>query len=73
MSDASFVLMIRTQCVELSKTPRTLAPKGKKKPEKGKEPEVVYDYHDGAIHDEGLKAHILRGYEQFKVGFSFTL
>lgn len=57
------------QCVELPKSPRPPPAKGKKKPDKdkGKEQEVVYDYHDGAVQDIALRAHLLRGYEQFKV------
>ncbi|KAG2145131.1 hypothetical protein DEU56DRAFT_732147 [Suillus clintonianus] len=69
--------------VELSKSPRTLAPKsnkGKGKGNgKGKEKEQAsallpsYDYHDGSLHDYALHAHFLRGYEQFKLTHgSFT-
>ena len=59
------------KCIELPKTPRQPIAKGKKqdkKANKGKDQEVIYDYHDGAIHDIALKTHLLRGYEQFKVG-----
>ncbi|KAI0077703.1 hypothetical protein K474DRAFT_1661283 [Panus rudis PR-1116 ss-1] len=63
-------------CIELAKTPRTIVNKSKGKG-KNKEPppkqETVYDYHDGSIHDNALRKHILRGYEQFKlVHGSFT-
>ncbi|KAG1746656.1 uncharacterized protein EDB91DRAFT_1118237 [Suillus paluster] len=72
--------------VELAKTPRTLPPKSKDKGKgkandkgKGKEKEQAsalqpsYDYHDGSLHDYALRAHLLRGYEQFKLSHgSFT-
>lgn len=50
--------------------------KGKSKG-KGKEPEhkpdTTYDYHDGSVRDIALRAHILNGYEQFKLTHgSFT-
>ena len=31
---------------------------------------VVYDYHDGSLHDAALRAHFERGYEEFKVSKS---
>lgn len=63
-------------CVELAKTPRPAVTKGKSKG-KGKEPEqkveVIYDCHDGSVRDVALRAHIRRGYEQFKLTHgSFT-
>ncbi|KAG1814547.1 hypothetical protein EV424DRAFT_1325928 [Suillus variegatus] len=70
--------------VELAKTPRTLLPKPKDKGKgngkgKGKEKEKAstllpsYDYHEGSFHDYALRAHLLRGYEQFKLTHgSFT-
>lgn len=72
------------QAVELAKTPRTLLPKPKDKGKgngkgKGKEKEKAstllpsYDYHEGSFHDYALRAHLLRGYEQFKLTHgSFT-
>ncbi|KAG1880361.1 hypothetical protein C8R48DRAFT_683684 [Suillus tomentosus] len=70
--------------VELAKTPRTLLPKPKDKGKgngkgKGKEKEKAstlqpsYDYHEGSFHEYALRAHLLRGYEQFKLTHgSFT-
>ncbi|KAG2053660.1 hypothetical protein BDR06DRAFT_956401 [Suillus hirtellus] len=70
--------------VELAKTPRTLLPKPKDKGKgngkgKGREKEKAstlqpsYDYHEGSFHDYALRAHLLRGYEQFKLTHgSFT-
>jgi hypothetical protein len=42
---------------------------GAKPADKGKncESSVVYDYHDGSVHDLALRSQILRGYEEFKV------
>ncbi|KAI0334536.1 hypothetical protein GY45DRAFT_1343283 [Cubamyces sp. BRFM 1775] len=65
-------------CYEVAKTPRQLPPtnKAKENPKgksKGKEkeqalrPTVLYDYHDGSVHDEAVRAHFQRGYEGFKV------
>ncbi|KAI9458128.1 hypothetical protein BJY52DRAFT_1269847 [Lactarius psammicola] len=72
-------------CIELAKTPRPVpANKGKSKDkgksgakaaDKGKngESSVVYDYHDGSVHDLALRAQVLRGYEEFKLTHgSFT-
>ncbi|KAI0372716.1 hypothetical protein BV20DRAFT_990959 [Pilatotrama ljubarskyi] len=73
-------------CYEVAKTPRPppSASKSKdsaKSKSKGKEkekdqtsrPRVVYDYHDGSVHDEALRTHFRRGYEEFKlVHGSFT-
>ncbi|KAG2157853.1 uncharacterized protein EDB93DRAFT_1125050 [Suillus bovinus] len=70
--------------VELAKTPRMLLSKPKDKGKgngkgKGKEKEQAstlqpsYDYHEGSFHDYALRAHFLRGYEQFKLTHgSFT-
>ncbi|KAH9941515.1 hypothetical protein B0H21DRAFT_780155 [Amylocystis lapponica] len=65
-------------CFEVAKTPRSTQMKTKNKEKakvkgKGKNKEnvlpqeVTYDYHDGSIHDLALRAHILCGYEQFKL------
>lgn len=34
---------------------------------KEKEGGPIYDYEDGSVHDAALRAHILIGYERFKV------
>ncbi|OBZ73855.1 Vacuolar fusion protein CCZ1 [Grifola frondosa] len=72
-------------CVEVAKTPRPAVTKGKgKETAKGKakdknmpiRQEVIYDYHDGSVHDVSLRAQIQRSYEQFKLiygSFSFVL
>ena len=69
----------RFQCIELAKTPRPPPTNKGKSKDKGKsgakaadkgknaESSVVYDYHDGSVHDFALRAQILRGYEEFKV------
>lgn len=31
------------------------------------------EYHDGTLHDAAIRAHLLQGYEQFKVGFTPAL
>ncbi|KAI0350698.1 hypothetical protein OH77DRAFT_1488693 [Trametes cingulata] len=73
-------------CYEVAKTPRPPpsaskskdSAKGKSKgKEKEKEqatrPAVLYDYHDGSLHDEALRTHFRRGYEEFKlIHGSFT-
>lgn len=68
-------------CVELAKTPRPPpANKGKSKDKGNKsgakaadKSSVVYDYHDGSVHDLALRAQVLRGYEAFKLTHgSFT-
>ncbi|KAI0272602.1 hypothetical protein BC834DRAFT_817474 [Gloeopeniophorella convolvens] len=72
-------------CIELAKTPRPLPPSKGKSKDKGKtkaketdkgrngEAQIVYDYHDGSVHDLALRAQILRGYEEFKlIHGSFT-
>lgn len=70
------------QVVELAKTPRPILDKGKgkgkqnskdKAKEKETEPPLAYDYHDGSVHDSALRAHILRGYERFKVRLSISI
>ncbi|KAL6298987.1 hypothetical protein BKA93DRAFT_808924 [Sparassis latifolia] len=59
-------------CFEVAKTPRPAAARSKHQ-EKGKgkdhptREDVVYDYHDGSVHDLSLRAHILLGYELFKL------
>ncbi|KAI9066981.1 hypothetical protein FKP32DRAFT_1664550 [Trametes sanguinea] len=71
-------------CYELAKTPRpppstSKLKDGSKSKSKGKEkaqpsqPAVLYDYHDGSLHDEALRTHFQRGYEDFKLLYgSFT-
>ncbi|KIP08810.1 hypothetical protein PHLGIDRAFT_87678 [Phlebiopsis gigantea 11061_1 CR5-6] len=58
-------------CLELAKSPRPIPSKTTKGKGAGKAavppPQVVYDYHDGSIHDLALRARILRGYEEFKL------
>ncbi|TBU44016.1 hypothetical protein BD309DRAFT_893366 [Dichomitus squalens] len=66
-------------CYEVAKTPRPPPrSKGKSVPKgrsKGKEtekqqdspPAIVYDYHDGSLHDLALRTHFQRGYEEFKL------
>lgn len=66
------------QAIELAKTPRapTVKPKtrdkgrGKAKEEEQSQ-ELQFEYHDGTLHDSAIRAHLMRGYEQFKVGFMF--
>ncbi|KAH7914595.1 hypothetical protein BJ138DRAFT_1205594 [Hygrophoropsis aurantiaca] len=72
--------------IEAAKTPRLPLPKGKgkdKEKSKGKDKQqdkqdgadsqTIYEYHDGALHDYALRAHLLRGYEHFKlIHGSFT-
>ncbi|KAF8966338.1 hypothetical protein BDZ97DRAFT_1809094 [Flammula alnicola] len=65
--------------VEVAKVPRVADLKNKPKPkgkavDKGeKGPLPVYDYEDGSVHDGALRAHILKGYERFKLAHgSFT-
>ncbi|KAH9888958.1 hypothetical protein C8Q73DRAFT_766729 [Cubamyces lactineus] len=65
-------------CYEVAKTPRQPPPttktkenskgksKGKEK-EQASRPTVLYDYHDGSVHDEAVRAHFQRGYEGFKL------
>lgn len=59
-------------CVEVAKTPRSAAPKGKSKKGKAKKtdnvtPQDVVEYHDASVHDVLLRAHLLQGYEEFKL------
>ena len=68
-----------SQAVELAKSPRPVADKGKgkqsskdKAKEKEREP-PAYEYHDGSLHDSALRTHIQRGYEKFKVQISTSL
>ncbi|KDR80671.1 hypothetical protein GALMADRAFT_91189 [Galerina marginata CBS 339.88] len=68
--------------VEVAKVPRAADPKSnaktKGKPttkgkEKEKETGPIYDYEEGSVHDSALRAHILKGYERFKLTHgSFT-
>ncbi|KAH9967124.1 hypothetical protein BC827DRAFT_1171687 [Russula dissimulans] len=71
-------------CVELAKTPgvpHSSKGKGKvgsKAADKGKngESNVVYDYHEGSVHDLALRAQVMQGYEEFKLthgSFTFLL
>lgn len=64
------------QAIELAKTPRaaTVNPKtrdkGKGKAKDGEPSQAPQlEYHDGTLHDSAIRAHLMRGYEQFKVGF----
>ena len=66
-----------SQCYEVAKTPRPPPSSAKAKDPKGKakgkqkdtsaRPTVLYDYHDGSVHDIALRSHFQRGYEDFKV------
>ncbi|KIJ65707.1 hypothetical protein HYDPIDRAFT_88594 [Hydnomerulius pinastri MD-312] len=66
--------------IELAKSPRPPPPKVKPKDKgKGKAKETDQDqqppleYHDGSLHDTAIRAHLLRGYDQFKLTHgSFT-
>ncbi|KAJ3515173.1 hypothetical protein NLJ89_g1914 [Agrocybe chaxingu] len=68
--------------IEVAKVPRTPDPKSKAKStgkpaDKGKEkekpPSPMYDYQDGSVHDGAIRAHIMNGYERFKLTHgSFT-
>lgn len=58
----------------MARLPRVVDPKSKSKIkgnplDTGKEKETapIYDYEDGSAHDAALRAHILLGYERFKV------
>lgn len=68
------LLLIWMQGIEVARLPRVADPKSKSKikgkpSDAGKEKETapVYDYEDGSVHDAALRAHILMGYERFKV------
>ena len=68
------------QCIEVARTPKVEHAKGKSKSkskpkDKGKEKDLSasYEYEDGSVHDNALHAHILKGYERFKVGMGFAL
>ncbi|KAI8974529.1 hypothetical protein BD414DRAFT_468058 [Trametes punicea] len=77
-------MLTLNQCYEVAKTPRSPPSTSKSKADpksksKGKEkeqasrPTLLYDYHDGSIHDEALRTHLRRGYEMFKLSHgSFT-
>ncbi|PPQ69776.1 hypothetical protein CVT25_009760 [Psilocybe cyanescens] len=66
--------------VEVAKTPRNVDSKYKTKTKgkliekgKGNESSPLYDYEDGSVHDNALRACILQGYEKFKLTHgSFT-
>lgn len=66
--------------IEIARLPRVADPKSKSKVkdkslDTGKEKETapIYDYEDGSVHDAALRAHILMGYERFKlIHGSFT-
>ena len=69
-----------TQAVELAKTQRAPAAqpktrdKGKGKAKEEDQSQVLQlEYHDGSLHDSAIRAHLLRGYEQFKVGLILVL
>ncbi|KAF9482584.1 hypothetical protein BDN70DRAFT_801285 [Pholiota conissans] len=60
--------------IDIAKIARNVDPKAKSKAkgkavEKGKtsDPAPIYDYEDGSVHDEAIRAHILKGYERFKL------
>ncbi|KAH0836641.1 hypothetical protein J3R83DRAFT_8359 [Lanmaoa asiatica] len=60
--------------IELAKTPRApvVQPKTRDKGRgkaKEEEPSQVpqLEYHDGTLHDSAIRAHLMRGYEQFKL------
>ncbi|KAF9563073.1 hypothetical protein CPC08DRAFT_741944 [Agrocybe pediades] len=67
--------------VELAKYPRSVDPKSKSSKSatvkgksgsasaKGKEKDIsqTYDYDEGSVHDSAIRAHIMRGYERFKL------
>ena len=60
--------------MELAKIPRVAPDKGKGKASEKqksvvKEGGPMYDSIEGSIHDVALRRALLRGYEQFKVGF----
>lgn len=64
------------QAIELAKTPRAptvnskTRDKGKGKAKDGEPTQAPQlEYHDGTLHDSAIRAHLMRGYEQFKVGF----
>lgn len=58
--------------IELAKTPQAQSSKSKSK-DKGKAKEAgsgdtpAPEYYDGSLHDSAVRAHLLRGYEQFKI------
>ncbi|KAI5989276.1 hypothetical protein EDD15DRAFT_2460351 [Pisolithus albus] len=57
--------------IELAKSPQAQSSKSKSK-DKGKAKEASGDapapeYYDGSLHDSAVRAHLLRGYEQFKI------
>ena len=62
--------------MEVAKTLRPVVTKSKGKAKAKGAPtqsESTYDYHDGSIYDLALKTYILRGYDQFKVGFVLAI
>jgi hypothetical protein len=61
------------QCIDVARIAKVLA-KGKLKAKADKETTdttTQYDYEDGSVHDGAVRAHILRGYERFKVRSRF--
>ncbi|TFK83138.1 hypothetical protein K466DRAFT_555542 [Polyporus arcularius HHB13444] len=69
-------------CYEVAKTPRPTPSSNKSKDTKGKSKakekekekeqqqsarNVLYDYHDGSVHDIALRTHFERGYEDFRL------
>lgn len=64
------------QAVELAKTPRApivkpkTRDKGRGKAKEEEQSQVPqFEYYDGTMHDSAMRAHLIRGYEQFKVRF----
>ena len=69
-------MIIAVKGIELAKVPQVTSSKSqgksKAKPlekgaEKEKGPGPAYDYDDGSVNDVAIRAHVLRGYERFKV------
>ncbi|KAH7890743.1 hypothetical protein F5I97DRAFT_1974491 [Phlebopus sp. FC_14] len=69
--------------IELANTPRSPPKskgkskgKGKAKEADNQEQQSLPEYHDGSLHDTAVRAHLWRGYEQFKLthgSFTFIL
>ena len=62
--------------MEVAKTLRPVVTKSKgktKAKDAPTQPESSYDYHDGSIYDLALKTQIVRGYDQFRVGFVLAI
>lgn len=63
--------MASPQAIELARTeqvPQTKSKgKGKAKETSGQDAPLSPEYHDNSLHDSAIRAHLLRGYEAFKV------